>query len=129
MLDLGFFEIVLIGIVAIIVLGPEKLPETMANIFRFLKKVKNFLSEAKSSIDRELQIQELKEEANRYKQDLLSASQKLEEMTNREVRDPINSEIRRVKKIENETKDEVTLRKDSAKSQLQSLLEEKKKDV
>lgn len=129
MLDLGFFEILLIGIVAIVVLGPEKLPETMANIFRFFKKVKNFLSEAKSSIDKELQIDELREEANQYKRELMSASQKLEEMANREIKNPIDSEIRDVKKIENETKSEVTLRKDSAKSELKSLLETGKKDV
>ncbi len=129
MLDLGFFEILLIGILAIVVLGPDKLPETMANIFRFFKKIKHFITETKSTIDKELQIQELKDEANHYKQELMSASQKLEEMTNSEIRNPINDEVREMKKIDNETKSEVTLRKDSAKSELQSLLDAGKKNV
>lgn len=129
MLDLGFSEILLIGIIAIVVLGPEKLPETMAKIFKFLRKAKNMLLEAKSSIDKELQIEELREEANRYKEELMSASQKLEELANREIKNPINNEVKEVKKIEYETKEKVTLKKDSAKSQLKSLLESENKDV
>jgi Sec-independent protein translocase protein TatA len=40
----------------VVVLGPEKLPETMASIFKYLRKIGNFISETKESIDRELQI-------------------------------------------------------------------------
>jgi len=132
MLDLGFFEILFIGIIAVIVLGPEKLPEAMATIFKYLRKIANFISETKETIDKELQIKELREEANQYKQDLLSASQQLQEMTNQEIRNPIESEMAEVKQISSEAKKEITIRKDSAKSELNSILEAsklEKKDV
>jgi sec-independent protein translocase protein TatB len=129
-LDLGFFEILLIGIVAVIVLGPEKLPEAMAKVFKFFRKAKNLVMGIKDSIDKELQIEELKEEANRYKSDLMSAQQQLNDLANRDIANPINSEIRDMKKVESETKKEVTLRKDSAKLELKQLLNGgDKKDV
>ena len=122
MFDLGFSEILLIAVIAIVILGPDKLPEALAQTFKFFKRVKNVVFDIKDSIDKELQIEELREEANRYKEELMSASKKLEELANREVAEPINSEIRNIEK----TKQEVTLKKESAKAQLQALLEDKK---
>lgn len=122
MFDLGFSEILLIAVIAIVILGPDKLPEALAQTFKFFKRVKNVIFDIKDSIDKELQIEELREEANRYKEELMSASKKLEELANREVAEPINSEIRTIEK----TKQEVTLKKESAKAQLQALLEDKK---
>ncbi len=122
MFDLGFSEILLIAVIAIVILGPEKLPEALAQTFKFFKRVKNVIFDIKDSIDKELQIEELREEANRYKEELMSASKKLEELANREVAEPINSEVKTIEK----TKQEVTLKKESAKAQLQALLEDKK---
>lgn len=122
MFDLGFSEILLIAVIAIVILGPEKLPEALAQTFKFFKRVKNVVFDIKDSIDKELQIEELREEANRYKEELMSASKKLEELANREVAEPINSEVRTIEK----TKQEVTLKKESAKAQLKALLEDKK---
>jgi len=128
MLDLGFTEILLIGVIAVLVLGPEKLPETMATIFKYLRKIGNFISETKENIDRELQIKELREEANQYKNDLMSASQKLQEITNQEIRNPLESEMAEIKKIGTDTKQDITLRKESAKSELQAILEKNKSE-
>jgi len=122
MFDLGFSEILLIAVIAIVILGPDKLPEALAQTFKFFKRVKNVIFDIKDSIDKELQIEELREEANRYKEELMSASKKLEELANKEVGEPINNEIRTIEK----TKQEVTLKKESAKAQLQALLEDKK---
>ncbi len=122
MFDLGFSEILLIAVIAIVILGPEKLPEALAQTFKFFKRVKNVVFDIKDSIDKELQIEELREEANRYKEELMSASKKLEELANREIAEPINSEVRTIEK----TKQEVTLKKESAKAQLKALLEDKK---
>ena len=78
MLDLGFSEILFIAVVAIIVLGPEKMPQAMVSIVKFLKKISNFVADIKDNVDRELHIQELREEANRYKSDFLQASKELD---------------------------------------------------
>lgn len=67
MFGMGITEIILIAIVAIIALGPEKLPDTMVSIAKFIKKFKNSVSDAKTALDSELNISEMKEEATKFK--------------------------------------------------------------
>jgi len=67
MFGMGFMEIFLVLIVAIIALGPEKLPGALVEGAKFFKKIKGELSDAKSSLDKELNISELKEDANQLK--------------------------------------------------------------
>lgn len=67
MFGMGFFEILLVAIIAIIALGPEKLPSAMVDIAKFLKKFKSGIDDAKSSLDNELNISEMKAEANKFK--------------------------------------------------------------
>lgn len=67
MFGMGFMEILLIAIIAIIALGPEKLPSAMVDIAKFLKKFKAGVEDAKSTLDNELNISEMKEEAAKYK--------------------------------------------------------------
>lgn len=79
-MDLG--EIFVIAIVAILFLGPEKLPETMVQIAKFFKSVKNTVNSAKATIEEEMKFSEMKEEALNYKKELTDASAELERMTN-----------------------------------------------
>ncbi len=67
MFGMGFMEILLIAIVAIIALGPEKLPTAMVQIAKFINNFRNALSDAKSTLDSELNISEMKAEANKFK--------------------------------------------------------------
>ncbi len=67
MFGMGFMEIFLIAIVAIIALGPDKLPTAMVEVAKFLKKFKSGVEDAKSTLDSELNITELKDEANKFK--------------------------------------------------------------
>ena len=67
MFGMGFFEIFLIAIIAIVALGPEKLPNAMIDVARFLKKFKSGVEDAKSTLDNELNISEMKEEASKFK--------------------------------------------------------------
>ena len=67
MFGMGFMEILLIAIVAVIALGPEKLPTAMVQIAKFLNKLKTGISDAKTTLDNELNISEMKEEANKFK--------------------------------------------------------------
>ncbi|RXK14404.1 twin-arginine translocase subunit TatB [Halarcobacter mediterraneus] len=77
MFGMGFMEILLIAIVAIIALGPEKLPGAMVEIAKFLKKFKAGVEDAKSTLDNELNISEMKEEAARYKAQIENAKNTL----------------------------------------------------
>lgn len=67
MFGMGFFEIMLIAIIAVIALGPEKLPTAMVEVARFFKKFKSSIDEAKSTLDNELQLSDMKEEASKFK--------------------------------------------------------------
>lgn len=64
---MGIFEILVILIVAVIFLGPEKLPQAMVDVVKFFKAVKKTLNDAKETFDKELQISEIKKEALEYK--------------------------------------------------------------
>lgn len=67
MFGMGITEILLIAIVAVIALGPEKLPDAMVKIAKIFNSVKKWISDAKTTLDNELNIAELKEEANKFK--------------------------------------------------------------
>ena len=67
MFGFGIGEILLIAIVAVIALGPEKLPDAMVKIARLFNTVKKGLNDAKTTLDNELNIKELKDEANKFK--------------------------------------------------------------
>lgn len=74
MFGMGFSEILIIAIIAILFLGPDKLPEAMVKIAKFFKTVKGSVNDVKSSFEQEMKIQELKEEALSYKKKLDEAA-------------------------------------------------------
>ncbi|MGD8743735.1 MAG: Sec-independent protein translocase protein TatB [Granulosicoccaceae bacterium] len=60
MFDIGFFELILIGIVALLVIGPERLPGVARTAGLWVGKMRNFVSSVKDDIDQELKADELK---------------------------------------------------------------------
>ena len=61
MFDVGFQEITLIGLIALIVVGPERLPRMARTIGLWMGKIRYYVGQVKSDIDREVRAQELKE--------------------------------------------------------------------
>lgn len=82
MFGMGLGEIFLIAIIAVLFLGPDKLPETMVQIAKFFKSVKSTVNTAKATIEEEMKLSEIKEEVLNYKNELTNASAELERMTN-----------------------------------------------
>ena len=60
MFDIGFWEIALVGVVALLVLGPERLPKVARVAGMWVGKGRRFMSSVKGEIDRELKADELK---------------------------------------------------------------------
>ena len=60
MFDLGFTEILVIGVVALVVLGPEKMPEVARAAGRFFAKAQSYISQVKGEFERESQLAEIK---------------------------------------------------------------------
>ncbi len=82
MFGIGFTELLLISIVAILFLGPDKLPQAMIEVAKFIKSVKKAVGEAKSSLEEEMKIADLKEEALNYKKQLDAATSELRNFKN-----------------------------------------------
>ncbi|MBL8470334.1 MAG: Sec-independent protein translocase protein TatB [Rhodocyclaceae bacterium] len=60
MFDIGFTELIVIGLVALIVLGPEKLRTAAITTGRLLGRLQRYVNDVKSEISREMQLEELK---------------------------------------------------------------------
>lgn len=60
MFDIGFLEMTTIGIVALVVIGPERLPEVAAKVGRYVGKAQRFVRGVRSDISRELETGDLK---------------------------------------------------------------------
>jgi len=74
MFGMGFTEILFIAVVAILFLGPEKLPDAMIQIAKLFKSIKSTINEAKSSFEDEIHIKELREEALNYRKQFENAT-------------------------------------------------------
>ena len=61
MFDIGFQELTLIGVIALIVVGPERLPKMARTVGLWMGKIRYYVGQVKSDIEREVRAQELKE--------------------------------------------------------------------
>ncbi|GAA6918416.1 Sec-independent protein translocase protein TatB [Helicobacter pylori] len=66
MFGMGFFEILVVLVVAIIFLGPEKFPQAVVDMVKFFRAVKKTLNDAKDTLDKEINIEEIKKETLEY---------------------------------------------------------------
>ena len=68
MFDIGFWEIILISVIGLIVLGPARLPIAIRSVVRWINTAKGMANAAKAEMSRELKLHELnkhiKEESN-----------------------------------------------------------------
>ncbi|BFM34428.1 Sec-independent protein translocase protein TatB [Acinetobacter towneri] len=62
MLNIGMTELLIFGIIALLVLGPEKLPEATRFVGKWYSKIKRMVSNVQNDIDRELRLSELREQ-------------------------------------------------------------------
>ena len=60
MIDLGISKIALIGVVALIVIGPEKLPKLARTVGALLGKAQRYISDVKAEVNRSMDLEELK---------------------------------------------------------------------
>ncbi len=60
MIDFGFDKIALIGTVALIVIGPEKLPRVARTVGHFIGKAQRYVADVKAEVNRSIELEELK---------------------------------------------------------------------
>lgn len=61
MLNLGMSELLLFAIIAVVVLGPDKLPTAMRSVLKWYRQIKMLMTNAQRDIERELEITEIRE--------------------------------------------------------------------
>jgi len=83
MFDIGFSEIVVIAVVALVVLGPEKLPKTARTLGHLFGRLQRYVSDVKRDIQRELELDELR----KLQQNVQSAAKEIETSMTAATRD------------------------------------------
>jgi sec-independent protein translocase protein TatB len=99
MFGIGFTELMLIAIVAILFLGPDKLPQTLVDIAKFFKSVKRTINDAKNSFEEEIRVADLKKEALEYKKKLEETTNELQGFKNFDMDELLESEKKATKKV------------------------------
>ena len=61
MFEIGFWELIVVGVVAMIVVGPEQLPGLARKAGFWLGKARRMIAEMKAEVDRELHLEEIKQ--------------------------------------------------------------------
>lgn len=65
MFDIGFWELAIIAVVGLVVIGPERLPDVARTVGRWVGAARRFIGNVKADIDREIQQEELKKAIER----------------------------------------------------------------
>lgn len=99
MFDFGFWELVLVFIVALLVIGPERLPGVARKAGLWVGRARRFVSSVRSDIERELRAEELREMLNKQQSEIEQLRGMLEE-TQAEVRDELQETDTLVQAIE-----------------------------
>jgi len=68
MFDIGFFELSLIGVVALVVIGPDRLPGVARTAGKWLGRMNRFVANIKEDIGKEIKDEDLKDILNQQKQ-------------------------------------------------------------
>jgi sec-independent protein translocase protein TatB len=61
MFDIGFSELVLVGVIALLVIGPEKLPHTLRMVTAYTGRIKRAINDLKYELEKEVEVQEVKQ--------------------------------------------------------------------
>lgn len=68
MFDIGFWELILISVVGLVVLGPERLPVAIRSVSRWVGAARNMANSVKDELSQEMKIQELQENLKKAEQ-------------------------------------------------------------
>src|SRR5471030_1118037 len=83
MIDFGFDKLALIGAVALIVIGPEKLPRVARTVGTLLGKAQRYVADVKAEVNRSIELEELQKMKSQFE----TAARDVHESVNKEFND------------------------------------------
>ena len=88
MLDVGFFEIVIVALAGLLIVGPERLPVVFKTLGILAGRAQSYVSKVKSDVEKELNFaeyettkDELKDFGKRYGEELLSLENEIQDLS------------------------------------------------
>jgi sec-independent protein translocase protein TatB len=106
MFDIGFSELLVIGVVALIVIGPEKLPRVARTVGHLAGRLQRYVADVKADINREIELEELRkmrdsmqQAASKFETSVQSELKQTETDLNKSV-EAVVGEVPPVKKAE-----------------------------
>ena len=82
MFDLGFWELLFVGVIALVVLGPERLPVAAHTVGRWVGQARSYARSLSNELDREVHIKEIRQQVRSTESEIRSGFQSAD----REVR-------------------------------------------
>lgn len=87
MIDFGFDKIALIGAVALIVIGPQKLPRVARTVGHLIGKAQRYVADVKAEVNRSIELEELQKMKSQFE----TAASDIQNTVNREVNEATRS--------------------------------------
>ena len=81
MFDIGFSELMVIAVVALVVIGPERLPKVARTAGHLIGRLQRYVNDVKADINREMELEELK----KFKAEFEKSAQSVESQVNAEL--------------------------------------------
>ena len=107
MFDIGFTELMVIGVVALIVIGPEKLPRVARTVGHLAGRLQRYVADVKADINREIELDELRkmrdsmqQAASNFETSVQSELNKTEAELNKSVESVVEDKAREKKSEE-----------------------------
>jgi len=98
MFDIGFSELMVIAVVALIVIGPERLPKVARTLGHLFGRMQRYVNDVKADISREMELDELK----KLQSSMQDAARSFEQSVTREVH-TAESELQKIAQEANPT--------------------------
>jgi sec-independent protein translocase protein TatB len=96
MFDIGFSELVVIGVVALVVIGPERLPKVARTAGHLMGRFQRYAASVKADISREMELDELRKAGEGFKESVQSSLHEVQSQTT-VVDDYLKNEIGQIR--------------------------------
>ena len=98
MFDIGFTELLVIGVVALIVIGPERLPKVARTAGHLFGRMQRYVSTVKSDISREIELEELRKAGQSFRESVESVNAEVQQEATR-IDDYFRDEADRISQV------------------------------